>query len=261
MEQAISQNNDRFSWQRMMMVARYYGNPMRRMIMIYSAILVTLYLLALLSSFWSIEFLLTSVASTALEFMCFFASFVFVLKNDSAVITQLPARGQEKAALIIGWSILFIPLLLIAEWTLCTGIASIFTENADVTRSIMAISDEMYPSKWFLLMNNLSNLIPMVTVLYVVMTVKHNRIAMGIGAAVVSLVALGIIGGVVGVVSALTDNTIHDIAAGVMPSEQSVTDTVQGVVRELVIVLGSISIVYTVIGLILTWRRIVNRQV
>ncbi len=33
MEQAVSLNNDKFSWQRMMMVARYYGNPMKRMIM------------------------------------------------------------------------------------------------------------------------------------------------------------------------------------------------------------------------------------
>ncbi len=261
MEQAVSLNNNKFSWQRMMMVARYYGNPMKRMIMIYSAILVALYLLALLSSFWGIEFLLSSVASTVFQFMCFFASFVFVLKNDSAVITQLPARGQEKAALIIGWSMVFIPLLLIAEWILCTCIAGIFTENADVMQSLMAVSDEIYESKWLYLLNNCSNLFPMVTVLYVVMTVKRNRIAMGIAAAILSLVALGILGGVVGLVSALTDDIFHDIATGVMPSEQLVSDSIQEVVRELVVVIGSFSIIYTIVGLILTWRRIVSRQV
>lgn len=261
MEQAITLNNDKFSWQRMMMVAKYYGNPMKRMIMIYSAILVTFYLLALVSSFWNIEFLLTSVASTVFQFMCFFASFVFVLKNDTAVITQLPARGQEKAALIIGWSILFIPLLLIAEWVLCTGIASIFTENANVTRSLMAISDEMYESKWLYMLNNLSNLIPMVTVLYVVMTVKRNRIAMGIVAAILCLVAIGILGGIVGLVSALTDDIFFDIASGAMPSDRAISETVQDVVKNLVVFIGSFSIIYAIIGLTLIWRRIVNRQV
>ncbi len=248
--------NNRFSWQRVGMVARFYYPSLRLPLMIYPAISLVIGLFSLWLSKTEIGFLFTGLLSMILSLMFYFFPLFFTKPSSPVVESMLPATTGERftvfviACLIINPIITFLPYYII-DWTI--------VNKPEIIEQITQFSYEFIAKSYG--MGIAQSLPPLVTCLFVVFTRWKNRISASIGFTILTMVALGIIGGISGFIIAITDLIPH--AENMTSSYEAGVElgkTMVNLILPIVIAIGTICMIYTAVMLLILYRKMRRQQ-
>lgn len=181
--------NNIFSLRRTAMTIRFFSPAMKRYICYSVASVVVSYLLSLLAVSGTPSLGLFTVASFFITFVLFASPFVFARYSDRTLTVGMPASWLEKSVVMLGFCLIFVPLLLAATWYFCVGVASFFTERAAASVFMQHYVLEHYSNITSLsaghlpdaaLFNVLSNLLPTVVALYVILSSRRLHVLFGI---------------------------------------------------------------------------------
>jgi len=252
--------NNRFSWQRVGMVARFYYPSLRLPLMIYPATSLVIGLLSFWLSKTEIGFLFTGLLSMILSLMFYFFPLFFTKPSSPVVESMLPATTGERftvfviACLILNPIITFLPYYII-DWTIVA--------KPEIIEQLTQFSYEFIANSYG--MAAAQSLTPLVTCLFVVFTRWKNRISASIGFTILTTVALGIIGGIFGFIIAITD--LIPLAEQDMTSSYSsyeagveIGKIMANRMLPMVIAIGTICLIYTVVMLLILYRKMRRQQ-
>ena len=194
----ILSNTDRTSWKRVKMVMKYFWPSLRPMVIIYPLLAVALVLmmhnLGADPAGLKANGLLEIVAWAFMLAPCFLTR-----QPNGEAFYSLPALGWEKCEAIflmmfIGVPLLFLPLDI---YGVIVG--------REPTVSVMAVPIRVELTSPFILMTILSALTSQCAALWAVFAARRHRALKAVGAALGFMFINGILGFIVGLLSALTD--------------------------------------------------------
>lgn len=248
--------SNKFSWHRAGMIARFYYPSLRLPLMIYPAVSLVLGLFAYWLSKTEMGFLFSGLLSMVMSLMFYFFPLFFTRPSSPVVESMLPATAGERlmvfvvACLVINPIATFLPYYII-HWTMI--------KVPDMFKEVYDLSAEFFSKSYF--MNALQSLPPLVTCMFIVFTRWKNRISASIGFTILTLVALGMIGGIFGIIIALTE---------IIPMSESDPSSYEAGVEfgrimaskilPMVIAMGSLCLAYTVLMVWLMYRKIRRQQ-
>lgn len=186
---AICAPVNRFSWGRVTKIAGYYRPALRTQLILYPLVALVTGLSIGLSEKYPHIAILTGLLVTAMVFMLYWGPTAFSRKSSRQIEVMLPARASEKATFIILYCMVFLPLLV--------GVP--FYLGQELMELLLGVdSSEMFngfASLRVWTIEQMQELVPLVTCMYVVCRSKTSRTSKGILYSILSLVALGVIGG------------------------------------------------------------------
>ena len=193
--------SDNFSWRRVNLLATFYKPWITRQILVYFGITVVFFVLLLLPVNAYAQAAIFSMCWTAIGIMVEVAPIVVAKSGDSRLVERLiPASAAEKFTLFVFYFFIVIPVtcyfLPDLAIILYQHIPSIQTEQMNYIVEIRMQNPPMN-----ILMNCVNTAAVIITCLYVVLSVKHNRMLKGIVSVFVCNIALGIIGAFYGMVT------------------------------------------------------------
>lgn len=273
--------SDRFSLQRLGMVARFYFPRLKKQIIFYPLLSLITVLLTVGAA--KLEFVPTSLLTPLgllSTLLLWLGPAVFTMQEGPETEALLPAKGSEKALFIILYSIVGIPLLI----NLFSFVTSYFSHDllngmlfgANATNDLKAaglspefifdIIDSIRQNKLIIIGSTLISAFPCLVTLYTVMRCHRHRIVWSLVWNAVYLVSLGVITFIAGFIAAIYDISHDKIQAlSSAPTEQDAADIIQFIISpvctQIFLWAGTFTVVCAVILLIATYRTIVNRQV
>ncbi len=211
---------NKFSWRRAAATWRFYSPGMWQHCCISAAITAGCYGLALLGSFTDLSTGRFTLASFIFTAVIYCGPLHFARFRDKTFTTQLPATAGERTLVMSVYSFAVIPAVILVSWYVCFGIASIFTDNYDVTGMFMnnftpqmEASGFKMPSESLKSLQQLQDLVPAAVCLYVVVCSRRSPVVHGIVAIVGTIIAMGFLGGIYGIAVAFNSG-LNDAAAG-----------------------------------------------
>ena len=217
-------NENVISMQRVAWLFRFYSRGIAIQLSISAAVVVVGYLIALwgmsFKSFLEGPFLPAYSFGTGLAELPYYCGpLLFAMCRRRWLATALPATWQEKALVALGYSLVLVPLFLAAVWYASMGVASIFTDSANVDAGMhammirlmeqveLSINDLWTSSRTI---NILTSVFTCSAVLWAVEMSRHNRFSMGIVALLATKFMLFVAGLVYGIMAAMhiADNVV-----------------------------------------------------
>lgn len=243
------QADDRFSWSRVAMIFRYYYPQLRIQFIVYPLISLIAGIATILSDYHTLIILFAGLLGTIQSFM-FCWSPCALTRSPRDLEVGLPALESEKATFILLYFLVGIPLLTyLPQWILLW----IFGNPLMVMSSNMFGAGELSVNFLTIFSSLVESYVPLVTCLFVVLVARKSRVLKGVLWSVVSLVMIGMCSAVFGIVYAV--NNID------MAGDSIDGSFVGGMVNNLVLIIGTISLVYSVVMIYLSYRAIRNTQV
>lgn len=198
----MTQTN-RYSVERVMMVARYYRRPMLLMAAIYAVLTAALYLIATMSAIYMLSTFFQSMAMMFLAMMFYLGPLAFADEKSRQLSVLMPARASEKFTVMALWCVIVVPLVIAASWTVM-WVATLWVDTAVPLWEIYTSSIEnelrsFMPYAYSFRL--IQDLIPMLVVMWVVLASRRGVVAKAVLAAIGTVVGLGISGVVIGVVA------------------------------------------------------------
>jgi len=253
---------DRFSYQRFDLLWSYYHPAIIRQWVWTIVAVLAFFLVGVLARYIE-SFTLFSLINTLLALPVYLGPLVFTLYNDRAMQIQLPATAGEKATFYIFHSIIIMPVAVLAIWLSLNGIyASLWGDGEGIYGYFMVKMIESMANSGIEVMSFklvvqriFMELLPVAVTLYTVLSARTHRVIKGIGAAIGTLVAYGIVSGIVGFFTALTRiKTLENVPAENIDNEA--VQMVTGLVSDLLFVLSLSSAVCFVLFIFLIYRKV-----
>lgn len=258
-----------FSFRRVWAYALYYMPRLQGEMLIYAGISLICFILCLLPGPGEVQEFLMAGVWTVIPILFYCGPLIFAKGVDTRIIERLmPVSAAEKLTFYYIYSLIIIPIVvyllpLAAGWIYmsCPSL-----QTPEVT--------ELYHIKFHYagiiwIINFISGIFISVACLYGVEASRHNRMMFGIVGVVVANVIVGILSGIIGVVSALKafKTGFDDGLAGIDRTTEEFSNTI---VKEVLQDLGQVnpltlSILATIIVLIiltgwLTYRSIKRKD-
>lgn len=256
---------DKFTFSRFDLIWSYYSPAiMRQWIWTIAAVIVMFGLVILARLTESTG--LFSMVNTLLFFPVYLGPLVFTVYNDRTMQIQLPATAAEKATFYILHSLVIMPVAILVLWVSLNSLSgSLFGyENGMYGYFMSSIMDDLDRSgiavfsMSFIVQRLFMELMPVAVVLLTVLVARNHRVIKGIGAAIGTLLAYGVVSGIVGFVVALSEAVhLETVATGNDGDEfaaQVVTDIVGRLLNTLTVI-SAICLVATVIIIYRCVRR------
>lgn len=253
---------DRFSWQRVKMVAHFYYPCLRMPLLLYPAVSAVVGILNAWLTQSMLGLIFSALPALLLSFMFYLFPLFLTRPQSPTVETMLPATSAEKATFFAIACLVVNPFLVYIPNYVCSLIATLFTNN-ELSIQIQSLTTEITGSSYGF--NTLSALPPLATCMYVVLSRWGNRIGSAIGytiAAIITITVLGAIGGIFIALNELpsfTDNinSGFDIDSSTLALEYKLAPSL----RAFEIAIGAISLAYTALITALTYRKIRTLEV
>lgn len=245
--------NQGFSCRRVGMVARYYYPALKTQIITFPLISLLAGVSAVFSdTVWQFS-MLDGLLNTAIAFMFIFAPIMFARNSSRELELTLPATYLEKAAFVLLYTLICIPLLsygpmYLMKWLLLI-VFNLSSSANEVEETLKNLMDDSYGLEMF------TNAVPLITCLFVVMYCKKSRTGKGILWSILSNVALGMVGLCFGIFMAYTTPGL----AG--ENEIFMNPVFADAFRDVMMVTGVISLVYIVVMSWLTALIFKERQI
>lgn len=256
------------------MMVRYFGAPIRIQLLIYLLITAIVYAMSAISlRFFGSMLPLWALGSIAINYLVYLGALVYFRYEDSMITTLIPARGCEKALVIVGYVAVFIPLFVIAVWGVCSAIGSMLPFETPSFQDLFGVSvvsdSEELPFNLSAIMKWYSVPLQWAAIssitLFVVISSARNRIVKGLLTAIGVNIASSIVGVIIGIILAATK--IHSLKESVGNIENINVDSsdflgyVTDILTSYFCIITVITIVVALLFYYLSWRKIVNRQV
>lgn len=262
--------NDKFSMRRVAMLARFYG-PGSRRFLLYTALTVAVaYVLSLLSTMGAPApgLGLFSLASILVGLPVYVAPIVFARYSDRTLTVGVPATWIEKSVFMLGFCFVAVPAVSAAVWYAGMGIASLFTDHADVTDFMLqyVMQDAKYPGlssfniSWSRVFNSIAGVLPAIAALYAVLSVKRLPILFGVIAEVATYTVISILSGIYGVVLAFRAG-VADGMRGMEPDPEAVVTDILNGLSDMMPYATAVVIMLLIAGAAMVVRKIKNVQV
>lgn len=267
-------NANDFSLRRLALLWRFYTPAIRKQLVLSGAILLASYLICLWGASGclgrdvdevALPMALYSFGGWIASWMYLSGPLVFGFCSQRRVATTLPASWQEKSVFMFGYVFVVVPLLLAAIWFGAMGVASLFTDAADVNAVVLnMVNSETEGINLTSLTGNSRaggvafNMLSAAFGCLVIASVRRNRIALG----VVALIAIQFVnwlsGVALGIYAVFKTRMVQKIAAGESPdvSPQDLIDVISGVMP----VYYTVCAIAAVAVVVLTVLKIKNRQ-
>jgi membrane protein len=245
---AVSAPVNRFSWGRVMKIAGYYKPALRTQLILYPLVALVSGLSAGFAMKYPHTGILTGLLVTAMVFMLYWGPTVFSRKSSRQVEVMLPALASEKATFIILYCMVFLPLLIGVPYNIGEAIMELLLGLG---------GGEMFNGVGNLkvwTIEHVQELIPLVTCMYVVFRCKTSRTSKGILYSILSLVALGVIGGLLAFVMVVAD--IPYTEPQLLGKDLELKATIDNINA----IIGVIAVVYVAVMIWLTCRTIKRIQ-
>lgn len=188
--------SDSFSWQRVMMVARFYWPRLRTPLLLFV-------LVSAVSGFlnaWLMQSVLGLVISALPSMILAWIFYLFPLiftRNQSPVTeTLLPATAAEKSVFFIVMCLLVNPILVYIPYYTLNHLSSLFF-TGDITELISMLTEKFFTETKGVTM--FQALPPLATCMYVVFSRWRNRVGLAIGFTIAAVVGLTILGASYGI--------------------------------------------------------------
>lgn len=211
-------------------------------------------------SVWGV--MLSSLLGIVFSLMVYFGPMVFAIGSNQILETLVPARWDEKALVVVLFSLVVLPLLVFVPSKLVFLIANYFINDNSANFYMELYSTKM--SCTYIVWSYIQSIVPTVACMLAVVSYTHHRMLLGAVWAVVSMLAEMLLGLIVGVYIAFC------VAPG---SEYESVKSAKGMIQSdilltlmndinpvlwIAIVLG---VVYFGVMVWLTCRKIKNRQI
>ncbi len=238
---------DRFSFGRLVMVARYYWPTVRMQVILYPAIsLAAGILISLCRNNGDMALILTGLLSMPLSLLLNFGPLVFAVKSNQEIEAMIPARTSEKTTFLLLYNLVVMPFLILFPKFIVTYIffpdfamtLANDQEAQEVLRDILADNTFFMQA-----ISMCSTLMPVAVCTFCVFFFRKRRVLYSIIWTIVSIMVPAIAGIVFGIWFVLTD-----IASG-MNQDDFKTEFFD-VLRPLTI---SISVIGLIIDIIFCW--------
>ena len=269
-----------FSWERMTLLARYYMPAIKKQLLIYLIIITVYFTAGVLSQmphwFSGLFMMVWGICQFGFAYMFYLAPIAFSRYDDNALNTLIPARGDEKALFVIVYSLVMVPVFIVAVTSVFALIArlipgyeiDLLSNGFDNNALEREAWDTLFP-EWSLWLYKITGYFWMTgVVLYVVTISRNNKVIKGILATIVIPMISGIIAGIIGLVYVIYNRNTMDFFEKINEkiSDNEAVENVfsSGIMSEISTWLMSYQSIMVVIGIIcvvLTWRKICHRQV
>lgn len=202
-----------------------------------------------------------SFAQSVLTYMWCFSPLIFIKLKSVSLQILLPASGKEKAAIMILYTFVIVPItLFLVPSIVLTILYNCQGPIGDGTRDLVRLINTLYSNHIIYILSSM--LTPAIALLAVV-TARKNAILRTIGWVVGFTFISGLIGGVIGVIWAFdnidmlpnTHITPRMSSAEVVRIMPGFLDLVNALCY-----ISSVMSILTVIVIYLSYRHIVNRQ-
>lgn len=195
--------SDKFQWQRVMMVARYYWPRIGWQIKFYPLISLAVLGLVVLCHVAGIAELHSSVAGILMYFVTF-GAITLGMRRDYPITTVMPAKGSEKCAFVLLFVFVVLPVLAIlpcelGSWLLYGQSAFLSVAGMEEAEEMSALMDNMVPY------TVAQTLMAMATCMWMVVSSKRLRVLKGILVPVILQFVIGIVVGIVVAMSAIAN--------------------------------------------------------
>lgn len=249
--------DNRFSFARLKQVAAFYYPALRLQIFLYPAISAAVGVLTYFMLQSALMAIFGGLMSFALSLMLYLAPLAFTRRSNRALEVMLPATWQEKATFIILYSIVVVPLLVyLPKYIFAKAIQMILGSSA-----LTQLTDSLTDAMSFNLLSEVQDFVPLVTCLFVVMKCRNNRAVLGGIFSITSLVALGIMGLVIGFIAAFSTGINFGMENAGAVNEAMIAGQITSVMGPVLTAMGIICIVYVIAMLWLTARSIKRIQI
>lgn len=215
MNTSISQ--DKFSWHRVAMIARYHYPNLRLQIILYPIISIVLGLLISLGSanilssgnspagVGALQIISTigvGISSLVLSFMFYFSPATFC-RPAREVEVSIPALWSEKATFTLLYLFVFIPLILYLPTIVIRLIFDVFQTQETVNISAFGVGFNL-GSQWFTV-EIFNSLVPLAVCAYVVISRPKASFGRAAAMSIIALVGVGIINTVAVLITAFPE--------------------------------------------------------
>ncbi len=253
---------DKFSWERVKEVARFYYPSYRLPLMVYPVVSLVFAIMYVWLTEYPVAFMLFSLATAIPSFMFYLFPLFFCRRQSPVTETMLPATTAEKFTF---FAILCVPvngLLLLVPSAVVMLIAygEGFMENvlAEVTTIGFDFMAETYG------LSMMQYLVPLATCFFIVFSRWRNRIGMGIGMTIVSWVAYSIISGItVGIMLFMSpefEQLLENAGNEGYDVGVYIGQRMGGMMKTFIYVSSAIAVVYFSLMMYLTYRKMRTRQ-
>ncbi len=256
---------DKFSLHRLDLIWSYYSPAIMRQWRWTIVAISIMFGLALLAR--TIESTgLFSMVNTLLLFPVYLGPLVFTVYDDRSMQIQLPATAAEKATFYVLHSLVIVPLAVLALWISLNslsgaifgdGIYNYFMDTMleDFTeRGIEVLSPVFIIQRLFM------ELMPVAVVLLTVLAARRHRVIKGIGAAIGTLLAYGVISGLTGFFVAFTEANHLETLGKMDFSGEEATQFVTDIMSRLLNILTCVTVVGLAVTIVLIYRQVRRMQ-
>lgn len=252
---------DRFSWQRTLMVGRFYWPTLRMQVLIYPCIsLFAGIIIALCQSNATVAMIVTGLLSMPLSLLLNFGPLVFGFKSDREIETMLPARTSEKSTFIILYNMVVMPaLILFPKWAVLSLFYPDYTVSLAGSGSSEAadlVKDMLNGTEWWqYLIGYAESLFPVAVCMLCVFLISKRRILMSIIWTVAAIMLPGLIGLAFGIWMSVTQ-----IISNSMNPQDNLPEVLIKDIMSLAWMIGTVALIVEIILCWLTARTIRRKQ-
>lgn len=252
-------NKPGFSWERVKMLFRFYLPTLKPQLIAYPLATFVMTVVLLLTIKNELLFgLLATLILLVVSYMLYWSPIIFTRKNYHLTETILPVSGGEKVTFYYIYTLVAIPLLVLAS--IASGFAVVCIVPGYYDAIINFVTDSRFIGEMY---KALSDIVSMpgyamqivlqfvemaLTALFAVMYFKKSRALMAIALTIGLSTVQGVIAGVAGFIMGIVSGPGEDI------------DLITGGIETTMVVSNVIVVVYVAIMLYFTTRTIKHRQ-
>ena len=261
---------NKFSLTRMAMLWRYYSPGMNRPLLLTAAVTLLAYLVALMATFLPSGFGLYTAATFVLMLAYYCGPLHFARFNDRTFSAQLPATAAERTCMLFSYTMIEVPAVMATVWFMSIGVASFFAPNAPVMNFFMdrmaddaatqAGIDMPFLNSSMLGLQRVQDIIPMLVCMLCVVSSRRTPVTNGIIGIVVALVGMSVLGGIGGIVLALTSG-VSAAMSGEEFNQALFLASFTSMLIYLVYLIAVVALVTLVYSVIRIYRTFRHRQV
>lgn len=251
---------NKFSWHRCLSLWRVNGRSIRKQLMLYVGLTLGIYLIDVLiltlSTGWgAVKFY--SFLGIVTSYMLYLSPLVF-FGRDKTLMAQLPVSPGEKTVFYVVYCVVFMTIVVQGLWYLCCWLGGyIFTIgniNSIVEMKVYSmvgnieVTPEMRCFTYFA--NYVQVFFISVCVLYIVFHERSYVILKSVLTPVVYLMAIGVFGGIIGIVDGFND-AVHGIDA----DPDTLTSTMFSRMQPYIILVTAFSAIFGVFAITRIYRN------
>lgn len=252
-------NNDSFSWQRCLAYGRMYSPLIKYQLILWPLLALAIFLLSLGSGFLSFGIIFIGLLGFIASFMVYFGPMVFAFGPDLSIETVLPVKWSEKAVFVVIYSLIVLPLCVKIPMSGGILIAKLISPELVHTNSYMEMQSLAFSNTgyWGLA----QELLPAAVCLLSVIMYSRKRVLMSAVWTFVSLIGLGMVGFIVGLLSVFRMGYNDGMDGLQQKTPDEIASTLIHNMTPYLIVLAVIVVAFLVTAVYLICRRFKNRQI